>query len=445
MAFDESKIARDDRGRFSSTGTADKSQLTTKTTPGKLSDWAGRGLPRSKATGRPKGTWDPEEAKRGPLAGKLEGGRLDAEKQKTLFDTGKPTLTEGSHFLKRTSGDPLGHEAPEEGEQQQRDRKFSGFLVDQAFKDIAQRFPNVADYLKKNPLSEVQARRAMAATGTIKNVDTGETGTGYSYLPVAGQYTQLPPDKRRLSEVRDPAGTKLHDQGYKPGDLMLNLSPHQPEPEVGHPFKVEPMGKSTLDYVTVPQERLPLAENVSRAEPPWTIGQTGKNAREVALVTTLHELGHHIMYGDAAHDFEKARKGGSDIDDPTVRSALMRANPLNREFARVGSSGDTKGAKVRNFVEKQYEKDFERSTKGNRNLPPPSMYAGTSPAEWFAEAFAAFHVRPDYLKEASPVAYKTVKRVLKMRNMQQPDPVRRGTPPLLSWAGSKRKSEAEVG
>ena len=432
MAFDESKVARDEHGRFSSTGdTATKSQLGFKTTPGKLSDWAGRGLPRSKATGKPKGTWDAAEAQRGPLAGKLDKGRLDAEKQKTLFDTGKPKLAEGSHFLRRTVGDPLGKETPEEGSQQKRDTARSQKIVDQAFQDLAQKFPNVADYLKKHPITEVQARRAFAAEGTLKNMDTGAITPGYKYLPVAGQYTQLHGSKEAIRQ----AGIDPMQHGYKAGDLMLNLSPTQPEPDEPHVIREEPMGTHSLRYVAVPEQHLPERVGSDDAGPPGTIGQTGSTVRDKALTTVLHELGHHVMYGDIAHDYEKARKGGADIEDPSVRKGLS-----------TGEGGQiTKGSKVREFIEKQYRKDYRRSTTGAQELPPVSAYAATSPPEWFAEAFAAFHVRPDYLKEASPVAYKTVKRVLKMRGMQQPDPVRRGTPPLLSWAGSKRKSEAEVG
>ncbi len=90
---------------------------------------------------------------------------------------------------------------------------------------------------------------------------------------------------------------------------------------------------------------------------------------------------------------------------------------------------------------------YEKERAGNNR--PFTRYAATSPQEWFAEAFAAMHMRPDYLKQASPIAYKTVKKVMKIKGIALPDPVRKGTPPLLKWAGQKpvgtRPSEGEAG
>lgn len=115
----------------------------------------------------------------------------------------------------------------------------------------------------------------------------------------------------------------------------------------------------------------------------WSIGSQPSTIEGVVRNTTYHELGHHAhMFGGkySSNIEPRARAAAGRIDD----LILARWNAPDREFLT----------------------DYAVHPK------TPKAF---SHAEYFAEAFAAYHAEPAWLRRVAPKAYNMVEEVIRIR------------------------------
>jgi hypothetical protein len=102
----------------------------------------------------------------------------------------------------------------------------------------------------------------------------------------------------------------------------------------------------------------------------WSVSKTGKSQREAITRTFVHEMAHHIHL----HDWATGGQAFFGVD-ALVRSAFVR-------------------------------------TKG-----PLTQYGQSSPAEYFAESFAAYVFHPELLKNTDLNGFDMVEDVLALRGI----------------------------
>jgi hypothetical protein len=120
----------------------------------------------------------------------------------------------------------------------------------------------------------------------------------------------------------------------------------------------------------------------------WSMGTQPSTQADAIRNTTYHELGHH---------------------------AHMHANP---RFSVGGTVSQREAAaKVDTLVEGRWR------AKDREYLTDYAQYSKTKPiyraSEYFAEAFAAYHAEPAWLKRVAPKAHAMVRAVLKLRKASQ--------------------------
>lgn len=135
--------------------------------------------------------------------------------------------------------------------------------------------------------------------------------------------------------------------------------------------------------VAIKASRKPLARPLPETPAPGklhSISSTAKTVPEAVSKTMYHELGHH---------------------------AHMHENPRFVPFATVV------GLKVEALVDERW------SAADREYLTDYAVWSKTPPhrraSEYFAEAFAAYHTEPAWLKHVAPKAYELVEAVLNLR------------------------------
>jgi hypothetical protein len=126
----------------------------------------------------------------------------------------------------------------------------------------------------------------------------------------------------------------------------------------------------------------------------WSISNTGKTAEEAARLTALHELGHH------AHMHGVPRWSRP---DPASRTASEAQSAVASRVDQI--VGDL--FEGRRGGPREYLTDYA----GESPQTPPQF----RPAEYFAEAHAAYHAYPDWLRRVAPRAYAAVEEVIRIR------------------------------
>lgn len=120
----------------------------------------------------------------------------------------------------------------------------------------------------------------------------------------------------------------------------------------------------------------------------WSISSTGQTLPEAVRLTTLHELGHH------AHMAGVAR--------------------FERGFAVAPHQQRVAGLKVDRVVEDLWNDPKREYLTDYAGVAPatPERYRSS---EYFAEAHAAYHAYPDWLRRVAPRAYNAVEEVIRIR------------------------------
>jgi hypothetical protein len=103
--------------------------------------------------------------------------------------------------------------------------------------------------------------------------------------------------------------------------------------------------------------------------------------------TVYHEIGHHAhMHGN-----------------PRFTGGTLQGTPRQREAA----------IRVEAIIEQRWAaRDREFLTDYAQHPETPDIFRSS---EYFAEAFAAYHAEPAWLKRVAPKAYKMVEDVIRLR------------------------------
>lgn len=161
-------------------------------------------------------------------------------------------------------------------------------------------------------------------------------------------------------------------------------------------------GRSNGDYapstgeIRVATDRRPYRDPLPQSPRPgalWSISSTAQTPEDAARLTTLHELGHHAhMHGvwrwrprQGRWTASAGHQEAGDRADRIVTDLWQgrRGGPLEYLTDYAGHGQDT-----------------------------PDDYR---PAEYFAEAHAAYHAYPDWLRRVAPRAYAAVEEVIRIR------------------------------
>jgi SPP1 gp7 family putative phage head morphogenesis protein len=137
--------------------------------------------------------------------------------------------------------------------------------------------------------------------------------------------------------------------------------------------------------VALQTSRVPMKQSLPDRPGPgkvWSISYTAKTEAEAVSKTTYHELGHH------AHLHESQRFPGPAA--PTV----------------IGLAAERLVAARWDASDREYLTDYAVDPR-----TPPDFRA----SEYFAEAFAAYHTEPAWLRRVAPKAYQLVEAVLTLR------------------------------
>lgn len=205
-----------------------------------------------------------------------------------------------------------------------------------------------------------RAARERSITARVELLDVGSGVPEPIQRAVEGALLQanLPPvDVVRVRNLRGKNG----DYAASIGELRVSAS--------------RPVGKAHLPDAPGPGKL-------------WSISTTAQTLPEAVRLTTLHELGHHAhMHGVARFEGRVA------VAPHTQRVAGLK---VDRVVERLW-----------NDPNREYITDYAGVSSAT-----PDVYRST---EYFAEAHAAYHAYPDWLRRVAPRAYNAVEEVIRIR------------------------------
>jgi hypothetical protein len=126
----------------------------------------------------------------------------------------------------------------------------------------------------------------------------------------------------------------------------------------------------------------------------WSMSNTGKTPEEAARLTTLHELGHHAHMQGVPRWSHR---------DPSFRTASAAQSAAALQVDQIVDDL----FQARRGGPREYLTDYAGVA-----IQTPDEFRAT---EYFAEAHAAYHAYPDWLRRVAPRAYAAVEEVIRIR------------------------------